>query len=105
MKRNLYTHDEIVLCTYITRFGKNDFDENDIHKLKNRSVASIKMKIQNIASMLDEEGFPTDSTIPKLTGKPTGEKGRRTNWEVVSKYAELNRKDFLENCRCLINNV
>lgn len=98
MRRNLYTHDEIVLCTYIARFGKNDFDENDIHKLKNRSVASIKMKIQNIASMLNEEGFPTDSTIPKLTGKPAGEKGRRTNWEVVSKLTTTEKEKFLQQC-------
>lgn len=38
MKRNLFTKDEITLCTYIALFGKNEFDENDIHKLKNRSV-------------------------------------------------------------------
>ena len=54
MKRNLFTKDEIILCTYLARFGKQEFDENDIQKLKARSISSIKMKVQNIASMLDE---------------------------------------------------
>ena len=41
MKRNLYTKEEIILCTYIARFGRTEFSESDIHKLKERSVGSI----------------------------------------------------------------
>lgn len=52
--RNLYTEKEIVVCTYIARFGRNDFNENDIVKIKSRSLSSIKMKVQNIAAMIDE---------------------------------------------------
>ena len=63
MKRNLFTKEEIILCTYISRFGKKEFDEENISKLKNRSVSSIKMKVQNIAAMLDEEGFVTNDNI------------------------------------------
>ena len=102
MKRNLFTKEEITLCTYIARFGKNEFDENDINKLKNRSVSSIKMKVQNIASMLDEEGFKTNDNIPKLTGKPSGEKGRRTNWDIVRNLADFNEQDFLSLCQTLL---
>ncbi len=65
MKRNLFTKDEITLCTYLARFGKREFDENDIQKLKSRSISSIKMKVQNIASMLDEEGFETNNKVLK----------------------------------------
>ncbi len=82
MKRNLFTKDEITLCTYIARFGKREFDENDIQKLKERSISSIKMKVQNIASMLDEKGFETNDKVSKLTGKPHGEKWRKTNWDI-----------------------
>lgn len=102
MKRNLFTKDEIILCTYIARFGKNEFDENDIHKLKNRSVSSIKMKVQNIASMLDEEGFKTNDNISKLTGKPPGQKGRRTNWDIVNNLTHLNKHEFLSMCQKII---
>lgn len=102
MKRNLFTKDEITLCTYIARFGKNEFDENDIHKLKSRSVSSIKMKVQNIASMLDEEGFKTNDNISKLTGKPPGQKGRRTNWDIVNNLTDLNKHEFLSMCQRII---
>ncbi len=102
MKRNLFTKDEITLCTYIARFGKREFDENDIQKLKERSISSIKMKVQNIASMLDEEGFETDDNVSKLTGKPPGEKGRKTNWDIVSKLAGLKKQDLLSLCQKII---
>lgn len=99
MKRNLYTKDEIILCTYIARFGRKEIIEHDIHKLNRRSIDSIKMKVQNIASMLEEQGFDTDSSISKLTGKPPGEKGRTTNWDIVRKLALLNKMEFLELCQ------
>jgi|SRR5690625_4550312 len=104
MKRNLFTKDEIILCTYIARYGKSEFDENDIHRLKKRSVSSIKMKIQNIASMLDEEGFDTNDNITKLTGKPPGQKGRRTNWDIVSNLTNLNKHELLSMCQKIIEN-
>lgn len=96
--QNLYVKEEIILCTYIARFGKGDFDENEIHKLKNRSISSIKMKIQNIASMLSEQGFQSDPSISKLTGKKTGKKGRMTNWDIVEKLADLDKKEFFIIC-------
>jgi len=102
MKRNLYTKDEIILCSYLARFGKLEFDENDIHKLKSRSISSIKMKVQNIASMLDEEGFKTDNNTSKLTGKPSGQKGRRTNWDIVSNLTNLNKEQHLTLCHEII---
>ena len=102
MKRNLFTKEEITLCTYIARFGKREFDENDIQKLKERSVSSIKMKVQNIASMLDEEGFETNDNVSKLTGKPSGEKGRKTNWDIVSELTDLKKQDLLSLCQRII---
>lgn len=102
MKRNLFTKDEIILCTYLARFGKGQFDEIDIHKLNSRSISSIKMKVQNIASMLDEEGYETNNDIAKLTGKPPGQKGRRTNWDIVCNLTDLKKQDFFSLCEKLI---
>ncbi|MBD0831304.1 hypothetical protein [Aestuariibaculum sediminum] len=99
MKRNLYTEEEIILCCYIARFGKLEFDESDIFQIRNRSISSIKMKVQNIAAMLNEEGFQTDISISKLSGKPSGEKGRRTNWDLVKQLTDLDKKQFLSKCK------
>ena len=58
MKRNLFTYEEIVLCTYAAMYNANDFGGIEkIYDITNRSINSIKMKIMNIASMLDEEGI------------------------------------------------
>lgn len=55
MRGHLYTEDEVILCTYAEMYSVNDFGGiNKIQSLQNRSLDSIKMKIMNIASMLDE---------------------------------------------------
>lgn len=102
MKKNFYTKDEIILCTYIARFGRAKFSEDDIHHLKERSVSSIKMKVQNIAAMLYENGYETDSNISKLTGKPSGKKGRMTNWDIVKDLAEIDKEDLFNLCTKII---
>ena len=102
MKRNLYTKEEIILCTYIARFGRNEFTEYNIHSLKERSVSSIKMKVQNIASMLFENDYEIDSNVSKLTGKPPGNKGRLTNWDIVKDLAEMNKNDLFNLCSKII---
>ena len=103
MTRNLFTKEEIVLCTYIARFGKQEFNEDDISNLKDRSISSIKMKVQNIAAMLDEEGHETSENISKLSGKTTGEKGRRTNWDIVSTLVFKTQNELLNECEKIIN--
>ena len=102
MKRNLYTNEEIILCTYIARFGRDKFNESDIHKLKERSISSIKMKVQNIASMLVENGFEISSEVSQLTGKPNGKKGRTTNWDIVETLVETNKIDLFNLCEKII---
>ncbi|NOY48479.1 MAG: hypothetical protein GXO84_09880 [Chlorobi bacterium] len=99
MVRKLYTNEEIILCTYIARFGRGRFNEKKITRLHNRSEDSIKMKVQNIASMLAEEGFEYSNDVSKLTGVTTGENGRRTNWEQVSKLAVLSKEELKESCK------
>ena len=74
-----YSEPEIILCTYIARFGRDTFDECDIHKWCSRSLGSIKLKVRNIAAMLNEEGYDYDPSVKPLHGLPHGERGRRTN--------------------------
>jgi hypothetical protein len=97
-RRNLFTENEVVLCTYIARFDREQFNESDIHERCSRSKASIKLKVQNIAAMLDEEGYPYSSSVTPLTGLPHGETGRRTNWDVVSKLVQLSESAHHEKC-------
>ena len=96
--KNFYTEYEIILCCYISRFGRNLFKEEDIAKINNRSLSSIKMKVQNIASMLDEEGAKTSHEVSKLTGLPAGQTGRRTNWDVVKRYANMPQEEHRKKC-------
>ena len=97
-RRNLFTENEIVLCTYIARFGRDKFHECAIHKWCSRSLGSIKLKVQNIAAMLDEEEYPFSSGIAPLSGRPHGETGRRTNWNVVSRLVQLSESAHYEKC-------
>lgn len=103
--RNLYTENEIVVCTYIARFGRDDFKENDIQKLQNRSLSSIIMKVQNIAAMLDESGAKTCDQISKLTGLPAGQTGRKTNWDVVKLYASMPKEEHRKKCIGIFNKI
>ena len=103
MKRNLFTKEEIILCTFIARFGRINFDEDDIQRIEDRSVWSIKMKVQNIAAMLNEEGYETDYSVSKLSGKTTGEKGRRTNWEIVRTLVDDSRNELLNKCQKILS--
>ncbi|HAS8547656.1 hypothetical protein [Vibrio parahaemolyticus] len=96
--RNYYTLPEIVFCTYIARFGRSQFDENDINDFSGRSLSSIKMKVQNIASMIDEAGYKASNQVSLLTGKTTGEKGRKTNWDDVHPLLNLGQSELLNKC-------
>lgn len=107
MRNSLFTKDEIVLCTYSAMYDSNDFGGIDkIQLLEHRSISSIKMKIKNIASMLDENGvrrFNYDSVSP-LTGLPTGRTGRRTNWDIVTTLYLLSKENFLKKCNTIVGN-
>ena len=90
-----YTEAEITLCTYIARFGRRFIDEQQIRTLfGSRSVSSIRMKVSNIAHMLNEERFAYSPEVSPLSGKPPGEQGRRTNWEMVRTLVELTEPEL-----------
>ena len=102
MPRRLDTEGEIILCTFIARFGREKFNESDIASLEGRSVDSIRMKVQNIASMLSEEGYSHSQKVSALTGLPEGETGRRTNWSTVSRLVDLDQADLAAKCGVLL---
>jgi len=56
MPRKPYTSEDIVLCTYIARYGTGLFTESRVANYGGRSVSSVKMKVGNIVAMLDERG-------------------------------------------------
>ena len=106
MPRNSYTQDEVMLCTYAALYDQDEFGGIDvIHRLTNRSVSSIKMKIQNIASILDEEGITRNPRVSALTGMPPGEAGRRTHWDTIRPLTSASREALQALCRKIIANI
>jgi predicted HNH restriction endonuclease len=102
-KRKAFTRDEIVLCIYAARHDISDIGGiAAIHALNARSRSSIRMKIQNIVAMCDEEGISRSPDQHALTGLPAGETGRRTNWEELSDYRDVSREDHLQECKSII---
>jgi hypothetical protein len=102
MPRNPYTENEIILCAYIALYGRALFIEKKISTSHKRSEASIIMKVQNIAAMLDEKGISRNQDISSLSGVTTGQDGRRTNWDIVSKMIELGKDEHKLLCKEII---
>jgi len=106
MPRNLYTFKEIVLCAYAAKYDSNDLGGIDkIIAITNRSEGSIKMKIQNIAAMFDEENIPRFNKITPLSGRPHGQDGRRTNWDIVKTICQLPKEKFLDKCIAITREI
>jgi len=99
----LYTKNEIILCTYAALYGEADFGGIEkIESLENRSTKSIKMKIQNIVAILDEDGIERYSNVSPLSGRPTGQKGRRTNWNWVEPLTTDAKIKLLIKCQNIL---
>ena len=102
MPRREYTDDEIILCTYIALYGRGLLIEKKIASIEKRPEGSVKMKVQNIAAMLDEEGIERSQDIKPLSGVPAGQDGRRTNWDVVGKWARTSQDEHKQKCKDII---
>ena len=102
--RSPFTRGELVLCIYAAVYDIADIGGIDaIHMLQSRSRSSIRMKIQNLVSMCDEEGITRFNEEHPLTGLPAGETGRRTNWDLVSEYSRVSRSEHLQECERILN--
>ena len=86
--RKRYTENEIILCAYIARFGRSFINEETISSLFDRPAGSVRMKVQNIARMLSEEGYRYSQEVSPWGG------GHRTDWHIVQPYADLEEPDF-----------
>lgn len=101
--RRPFTEEELILCIYAARYGADDIGGIEaVRSLHSRSYASIKLKVQNIVAMLDEEGIGRAKTAHALTGLPAGKKGRRTNWDLVSKYLQISKEEHLFECQTIL---
>lgn len=99
MSRKPYTVDEVVLCTYIAMYGAGLLVEKKVASFGKRSEGSVKMKVQNIAAMLDEKGIDRHPSISPLSGVTTGESGRETDWELVQVLANLEKSELWTKCK------
>lgn len=100
--KNLFTQEEIILCTYLAMYGAKDgITIAHIEKIAGRSLASIELKIRNIVAILDEEGVRRHSDIPPLSGVKTDEEGRRTNWDWIEPLTKLSKAQLFVRCRVL----
>lgn len=97
-----YTSNDIVLCTYIARYGTGRFAESKVARYGGRSEGSVKMKVQNIVAMLDEKGIERCPDINPLSGKPHGETGRETNWPQVERLVTLDKADHWAQCKNIL---
>ena len=102
MTRKPYTSEDIVLCTYIARYGTGLFTESKVANYGGRSVDSVKMKVQNIVAMLDEKGIERCPGMSPLTGRPPGKVGRETNWSQVEHLVTLEKADLWAQCRNIL---
>lgn len=105
--KNRYQMEEIVLCTYAAWFDEKDFGGIDkiynLYSPPKRSLASIKMKISNIASMLDQEGIERHNNVPSLAGTINSEPGRKTDWPVVELLIKKTKEELLALCKNIID--
>lgn len=103
MRRNTYTSNEITLCAYVALYDTHEFGGAEaIHDLTGRSLSSIKMKIGNMAAMLDEEGVARNSQVSPLSGTPPGQGARRTDWEAVKLIVSMPKPQLQSLCRRIV---
>jgi hypothetical protein len=55
------------------------------------------MKVQNIASMLHEAGYPTSNSV----SRSAGESGRKTNWDDVISLNVFDKTELLNKCKSI----
>lgn len=98
-----YTSNEITLCAYAALYDTQEFGGAEaIHDLTGRSLPSIKMKIRNMAAMLDEEGIAHNPHVSPLSGTPPGQKARRTDWEEVKLIVSMPKPQLQSLCRRIV---
>ena len=96
---NIYTNEEVVLCAFIALYDKGLLNTRKITSLTGRSETSIKLKVQNIAAMLDYKGIARNQSVAALTGQVRGEIGRETDWGVVEPLLQIGKDAHWKRCK------
>jgi len=92
-----YSFKEVIGCLYVARFGESEkITLEAIRSLTPRSLPSVKMKVSNIVSQLQERSLPTHPSLSPLTGLTTGEKGRLTHWTWIQPHTSADRDELEE---------
>lgn len=86
-----FTPAETIRCTFIARFGRDDFDECQI---SNRSLSSLRMKVQNVAAMLEHRGYRISDQVSPLSGTSAGLPPRFVDWEIIEQYVDMPKHEF-----------
>ena len=94
-----YTCTETILCTYVARFGRDQFDEQKISEIHGRSISSVRMKVRNIAALLKHKGHEAWDGVAPLTGTGAGLSPRLTDWSVIREYADMEQAEFRDRIR------
>ena len=75
MRRNLYTNEEIVLCTYIARYGSGRFTESKVANYGGRSVDSV-IGVPGLDTEALDQAIDKDGLDPRHRGGIVAEVGR-----------------------------
>ncbi len=97
-----FTSVEIMVCTYLARYGRDGFDELLIQNVLGRKAKSALQKSRNIAWMLKEKGYEYHKSISPLSGVPRGAPPRWTDWDSVSKYIVFSKNEHLRQCKAIL---
>lgn len=97
-----FTSVEIMVCTYLARYGRDGFDELLIQNVLGRKAKSALQKSRNIAWMLKEKGYEYHKSISPLSGVPRGAPPRWTDWDSVSKYIVFSKDELLRQCKAIL---
>lgn len=103
MRKNYYTENEVVLCTYAARYDVSDFGgARAIDSLTGRGLSSINSKIRNIAATLDMKAISRFNSVSPLTGRTTGESARATNWNIIEPLTHLSKQSLMQRCSAIL---
>lgn len=98
-----YERDEIIACAYVAMYGAADLGGIEaVAAAVHRDIGSLKLKIRNVAAMLDAHGLPRDPSIRPLTGRTSGGEPRETDWPIVQPFTRLTLQEHLAICRVYI---
>ncbi len=101
----LYDENEITICTYIARFGENmNISQYTVYKIHERSLGSIKMKIQNIVALLDKKNISRSPSFKPLYGS-INQPYARNNWDIIGPLCELSKEELSKKCLHIIKKL